>query len=346
MSNEASSKLNSAKVEREGEKKDVNKTPSSEALMTPRLRKKRSSQDNKKKLRSPGLNERLASLEPFMEPGIHGLSNLLERGAFLASRRPSESAQNDSHKNRLVDRFYNSLAITPREERQERNSFDSQLDPNLGQADILSRLLSQGIQFDGFRDYSYDDEKLLVFMLNIDTILDDAPVTTLRDTALLPLTVFSNRINRIALELRLKVFNSACQSNEIDLICCLRELSLHLSVLQNSACAALESLDSSCNTLLSSRYETLQDNVNKMRHFFLILQSLEERFSRIRATNTANKQVLFKEVPEKLALLEEIDYNIKRSTKYKRNRRFRFLFSLVFTSLVVFLSYIGYQLFT
>lgn len=311
--------------------------------MTTRLRKKRSSQDNKKPLRNPGLTDRLASLEPFIEPGFHGLSNLLERGAFLSSRRPSESIQKDSDKNRLVDRFYNSLATSVREETQEITSFDSQMDPNLGQTDILTRLLNQGIQFDGFRDYSYDDEKILVFMLNIDSILDDAPVTGLRDTALLPLSVFANRINKIALELRLRLFSSARKSTDTDLISRLRELSRYLSALQDSAFAALESLDSSCNSLLSSRHEALQENFNKMRHLLLILHSLEDRFTRIRAINTSNKQLLFKEAPEKLALLEEIDYNIKRSTKYKRDRRFRFLFSLIFVTLVVVVLYIGYE---
>ncbi|EGW34809.1 uncharacterized protein SPAPADRAFT_47888 [Spathaspora passalidarum NRRL Y-27907] len=275
-----------------------------------------------------------------------------------------------SDKNRLVDQFYrpnvklhnrahssvdlasifkSSIELTPGKRRWMNDSemMESTSGSTLNHESALTdesfnEILNQGgFKFEFDREMLVQDDELINFVLNIDTILDEYPQDTNRPYEQLE-RIMTSMTDKLEIKFKNILLRHQPTKNksleELDSV----EKYLHGLKLQTAE--LITQLNNNRELIRSKYREEINVNINKLTHVTAQLKGLEKRSNAFKEKITEENMVMSQDMIEKLELLENINLRMREYSRIRKARRFRRVQMLLSIGVVIFLAiYYGHR---
>ncbi|RLV93144.1 hypothetical protein JA1_002676 [Spathaspora sp. JA1] len=287
-------------------------------------------------------------------------SNMKVNGTFSGS----------TDKNRLVDQFYrpnikgthkasssvdltnffrSNIELTPGK-RKWMNDFDAMdlnsetpFKPETKLTDELFHdILNQGgFKFEFDRELFLEDDELINFVLNIDTILDEYPHDVKKPYEQLERIMTSMADKVVIKSKNVLLRDQPTKNKSLDELESLEQYLADLKLQTQDLTTQL----SNNRELIRSKYrEEINNNINKLNQVSEQLKVLEERSNSFKERITEENMAMSQDMIEKLELLENINIRMREYSRVKKSRRVKQLQVFISVAVVVFLAfYYGYK---
>lgn len=222
------------------------------------------------------------------------------------------------------------------------NETESTMSGKLNDESFVNILNEGGFKFNYDSSRLMQDEELMNYLLNIDTMLDSNPEDSLKPFEQLG-SIMSGISEKILIKSTLEITNP---DNNNKIGTSLDELEGLLNYLDNlkSQTQQLMTHLIENRTSISKKYQNeINENINRMSQVSAQLEGLENKLNLIKDKITEQKAVISHEMMERLDLLERVNRQMQVYSKESSSRKFMQVNITIAVFILVFGIYYGYS---